>query len=183
MVSSNHTNSALLESELARLMAKWDRKHADYLIKIYQGHEDDHGFIDQVISIYLHHSSLEHATTWILKHFIDKGNKLSESKQNLILSKMGELDYWESQLHVLQIIPRMSLTLENAEKIKPIVHGMMHSEKKFVKAAAFEAFLEIVKLFPELKADFSLFCERAIEFESASIRSKVRKVIQQMTSL
>lgn len=64
--------------------------------------------------------------------------------------------------------------------IEPFVRQAMNSKKKFVKASAYQAYFEIVKNIPELQNEFCHICERAFIIESASIKSKVRKIVKEI---
>uniref|UniRef100_UPI00404B1471 hypothetical protein n=1 Tax=Fulvivirga sp. TaxID=1931237 RepID=UPI00404B1471 len=162
-------------------LSGWDRKHTDYLIALYNENSDKADFIDDIINVYLQYNELDHSTTWLIKHHVDEGNRLNESQTNKVLSKINELEYWESLLHLLQLIPTMHLTPKDAKSIEHRILLLMDSEKKFVKAAAYDAYFEIVKIFPQLKNEFYKRCELAIQTESASIRSKVKKLVMKMS--
>ncbi len=165
---------------LREQLLKWDGKHTDFLIEVYVKNQMQSNFLNDIIHLYIKYADLEHATTWIIKYFVYNGNELDQSQTKQIISKIGQLEYWESQLHVLQLISKMSLTSKNVEFMEPSVNSMMESEKKFVKASAYEAYFEMVKLIPKLKDEFIVKCETALEKESASIKSKLRKIIRQV---
>ncbi len=168
------------KNDLTKKLSQWDKKHTDHLKEIYQNYQGNSDFLDTIIDLYTDCGDLEHSTTWIIKHYVDNGKKLSLTQTDKILSKISRLDFWESKLHILQITPQIDLTLKNAELIEPSVNSMMKSDKKFVKAAAYEAYYEIVKLIPELKNEFTILCEHALETESASIKSKVKRILNRI---
>jgi len=169
----------MYKNDLSEKLSKWDRKHRGYLIEIYQENQRNPKFLNTIIDIYINQNrdDLEHSTTWIIKHFLDKGGVLNKIQIDTILSNIGNLNFWESQLHILQITPKVDLTVKNAKLMESNVRAMMKSDKKFVRAAAYEAYFEIVKLIPELKNEFIALCEHALETESASIKSKVKRII------
>ena len=170
----------MTKQDLSEKLSKWDRKHTDYLIEIYQKNQKNPEFLDTIIDVYVNRESLEHSSTWLIKHFTDNGHKLNQTQTDKLLSRLKDLDYWESQLHILQIIPKVDLTLKNATLIESSINELMKSSKKFVKAAAYEAYYEIVNLMPELKNDFVIRCEHALETESASVRSKVNRILKRI---
>lgn len=170
----------MTSKNLIKQLSGWDRKHTDYLIALYNENSNKVDFIDVIINVYLQSNDLDHSTTWLIKHFVDEGNRLNDSQTDKVLSKINELEYWESLLHLLQLIPTMRLTPKNAKSIEHCVHSLMSSEKKFVKAAAYDAYFEIVKIFPKLRNEFHMRCEDALQNESAAIRSKVKKLVIQM---
>jgi len=179
-VSTYLSEPRMNKNDLSKELSKCDRKHTDHLIEIYQNNQGKPEFLDKIIDVYVSCDDLEHSTTWLIKHFIDNGTKLSQTQADKVLANISKLDFWESKLHILQITPKINLTLKNAKLIEPSVNTMMKSDKKFVKAAAYEAYFEIVKLIPELRNEFTILCENALETESASIKSKVKRILKQI---
>jgi len=169
-------------TDLKERLRKWDGKHTNYLIAIYRQQVDDPAFINAIIQLYLKHIELQPATTWIIKHFVDNGDKLNQAQIDKILSGVNSLEHWEAQLHILQLIPKFQLSTKNAEYIEPFVREKLTTEKKFVKASAYEAYYEIVKAYPALTNEFRILCEEALANESASVRAKVRKICAKMTA-
>ena len=165
------------EEKLRNDLLKWDRKHTDYLKRIYARHEHDSGFINSIIGLFLMENELGHATSWLLKHHIDNGRNFGQEEVDRIFEKIGEPTYWETQLHLLQILPNVPKTPKQMAMIEPHIRELLDAEKKFVKAAAYQAYLEIVKLFPELKNEFSTICQKALKKESASLKVKIRSVL------
>ncbi len=168
--------------DLEEKLRRWDGKHTNYLIAIYQQQVYDSAFVDAIIQLYLKHIELQSATTWIIKHFVDNGNKLNQAQIDKILSEVNMLEHWEAQLHILQLIPQFQVSTKNAESVEPFVREKLTSEKKFVKAAAYEAYYEIVKVYTALANEFRILCEEALANESASVRAKVRKIYAKMTA-
>lgn len=158
----------------------WDGKHIEYLIQWYADHVNDSSFVDSLIQLYVEDRATRKATSWLLKHHSDNQQVFNNSQKELILSIVEELEDWEIQLHILQLIPKFSINEKVAEQIEPFVRVKMNSDKKFVKATAYEAYFEIVKIYPELKNEFQLLCEEALRVESASIKAKVRKIFKEI---
>ena len=172
-------NKELLKTTLF----KWDRKHTDFLINIYCKNLQSPCFISDIIEIYSTKIELEHSTSWIIKHHIDNGKDLEQEQTEKMLRKIGELNYWESQLHLLQIIPKVSLTEKLVEFIEPKIRELLDSEKKFVKAAAYEAYFEVVNFYPDLKNEFRIICEEAINKESASVKVKIKRILNKLITV
>ncbi len=168
------------KGKLTDLLSQWDRKHTDFLKSIYKKGCLKPSFINDLIKIYSTSNEFECSTSWILKHHFDNGKKLKEEQTDLVLKKLEELEYWENQLHLLQIIPKVHLTQRQTESIEPVIRKLLKSEKKFVKAAAFEAYFEVVKLFPLLKNEFLIICEDALVKESASVKVKIRRILNKL---
>lgn len=165
---------------LKMALLQWDRRRTDFLMELYEEKNEGRQFMDYLIQIYSNDSGLEHATSWLIKHHMDKGNQLTAAQLNELFKKLGDLDYWESQLHILQIIAKVNLTKDQIPAVEPWIKRWMSSDKKFVKAAAFEAYWQIVKVLPELKSQFRLTCENALNKESASVKVKIRRILNKL---
>ncbi len=172
-----------MKTDLKTLLQEWDGIHTEYLQAVYHSHVKDEKFFDTLIHLYLSNTQLQRVTSWLIKHHYDHNNQLSQDQIVKILSHVDKLEHWESQLHILQLIPSFDLDIQSAESIEPFIKKTLQSEKKFVKAAAYEAYFEVVKLKPGLQREFKLMCEEALKKESASIKSKVKKIIEKLTSV
>jgi hypothetical protein len=170
-----------MKTDLKTLLQEWDGTHTEYLQAVYRSHVKDEKFFDTIIRLYLSSTQLKRITSWLIKHHYDYNNQLSQDQIIKILSHVDKLEHWESKLHILQLIPSFDLDIQNAESIEPFIKKALRSEKKFVKAAAYEAYFEIVKLKPGLQREFKSMCEEALKKESASIKSKVKKIIEKLT--
>ena len=49
-----------------------------------------------------------------------------------------------------------------------------------MKAAAFEAYFEIVKQYSELKNEFKQLCELTLDRESAAVKVKIKRILTQI---
>lgn len=171
---------SLDKKEFVGYLLEWDNKHTDYLKHIYSEYINKSNFISITIKLFLKDESLEHPTSWLIKYHYDNKNTLAKEDVKSILLNIKNLKYWGSELHILQIIPKIQLTTRLAEKIEFEICNKLKSKNKFVRAAAYEAYLEIVRVIPELKEEFRTVCNDAIERESASVKVKIKRVLKQI---
>ncbi len=165
----------LLKEELEA----WDGIKMEYLTSIYRKYAN-RDQIDLVIQIFLNDPSLQVASSWLLKHHIDEKAAFTKSQMNKILLHLEELNEWAAQLHILQIIPHTGLTRNQAVTLEPIISKAMQSDRKFVRAAAFEAYFEVVKNIQSLQNEFHLHCEDSLEKEPASVKVKIRRILEKL---
>jgi hypothetical protein len=165
---------------LKRQLEDWDGKHVEYLKSVYLDHSASESFFDQLIDWSNADPDLQTACTWLIKHHYNEKESLTASQVRSLLQIGDQMKHWEAQLHVLQLIPMMDIDAAMAETTEPFVRQSLSAENKFVKAAAYEAYFEIVKQVPELKTEFRLLCEEAYEKESASVRVKLRRILQKV---
>ncbi|NHE59934.1 hypothetical protein [Cyclobacterium plantarum] len=163
---------------LKELYLQWDGTHTNLLKEVYEANCSDTSFIPLTITLFAKNNELEVSTTWILKHHVEKGGEIAANDLEQLLKRGATLRNWESQLHFLQIIPKISLSKKQAEQLEPSIRPLLFSDKKFVKAAAFTAYFEVVKLIPELQNEFRLICEDALEKSSASVKVRIRRILQ-----
>jgi oligoendopeptidase F len=154
----------------------WEGKRVEYLIACYKEFCNTESFIENTIVLYLENSALEKPITWLLKHYYDNNNQLETKQIDLILSHANQLNHWESQLHILQLIPKFKISRKQAEMSIEFVTKALVSTKKFVRATAYEAYFEVTQVIPELKQEFKHQCELALNRESASVQVKIRRI-------
>jgi hypothetical protein len=165
---------------LKELYLQWDGTHTAYLKNLYREYRDDPALIPATLALLETAQAVEVSCSWVLKHHVDQGEMLSSDQVDQLVKKMAGLRFWESRLHLLQIIPNVSLTPAHAEQLEPSIRPLLFADKKFVKAAAFTAYFEIVTLIPELQHEFRLICEDALEKASASVNVRIRRVLKHL---
>lgn len=163
---------------LKALYFQWDGTHTNLLKEVYEANCSDTSFIPLTITLFAKNNELEVSTTWILKHHVEKGGEIAAAELERFLEKGAALRDWESQLHFLQIIPKISLSKKQAEHLEHSIRPLLFVDKKFVKAAAFTAYFEVVKLIPELQTEFRLICEDELEKSSASVKVSIRRILK-----
>lgn len=168
------------KQHLENLLFKWDKKHTDYLKSIYRANIHNPSFIQLLIDLYLTNTPSELPASWLIKHYCDTGETLTQVQVEQILNNFDALTDWGSRLHILQIIPKIQLTEQLAEQIEPEIRKLLKSDNKFVKAAAYEAYFEIVRLFPEFSDEFKRICENALASESASVKVKIKRILKKL---
>ncbi|WP_143155888.1 hypothetical protein [Cyclobacterium lianum] len=168
------------QSTLKEVYLKWDGTHIGHLKTLYQESIDDASFIPHTIALLTAGKGVEVPGSWVVKHHVEQGNLLNTTQVDQLVRCLGALHYWQAQLHLLQIIPMISLTEEQAEHLEPVVRNHLSSDRAFVKASAFAAYFEIVKFFPGLKNEFRLLSEDSLEKVSASVKVKIRRILNQL---
>lgn len=158
----------------------WDEKRTDVLKVLYEAQIDKLEFIHLIVQWFLTKKELELATSWLIKHHIDSQQTLKEKSVTEVISHLKNLTYWGSQLHIIQIIPKIKLTKQLAEGIENEIFIKLKSDNKFVRASAYEAYFEVVKLFPDLKNEFEAMCLDAFERESASVKVKIKRILNKI---
>ncbi|MBT8258065.1 MAG: hypothetical protein KJO49_06305 [Bacteroidia bacterium] len=154
----------------------WDGIHMDHLKSIYIQFLNDPEFFNNITE-WSSDINLQAASTWLIKHHYDSGEELNETQIDRLIGISSELVQWEAQLHILQILPKIEFATEQLILIDDFARRCLKSENKFVRAWAYQGMFELYKYSVVDKEELRSLCEIAMETESASIKSKVRKII------
>ena len=166
--------------ELSKALANWEGTHTQYLKDLYQKHVSQSNFFADLVQISLKHPTLQPGATWLIKHHFDQGRKVEQAALSPLLSNPIELKAWEAQLHLLQILPHLPLTVEFFPPLESFVRSCLSHTNKFVRAWAYQGMYELSNLVPELKPELITRCQQALEEESASVKVRVRKVLEKI---
>ncbi|MBQ4820292.1 hypothetical protein [Aquimarina sp. MMG016] len=166
-----------MKNQLVKILNNWDGKHIEYLINCYDQYADDNTFFDILIEITYGQTELQTATTWIIKHHYDGKKSLSESLADQLLSSINQLKNWGAKLHILQLLPKIHITKNTVNPVDQFVRKCLNDDNKFVRAWSYQGLYEVSKHIPEYESELRSLCKRAMQTESASIRSRVRKVL------
>ncbi|WP_109437138.1 hypothetical protein [Aquimarina sp. AU119] len=169
-----------MESNLIHILKKWDGIHTDYLIACYDHNHHDISFFESLVNITYNNTALQTATTWLIKHHYDHKKELPQHLINELLGNSTQLKNWESKLHILQLLPKVLISTSVINTLDLFVRACIISEKKFVRAWGYQGFYEVTKHIPEYKQELRVLCQNAIQTESASIKSKVRKILMHL---
>ena len=94
-------------SELKLVLSDWDNKHTDYLMTCYNSYCNATHFIPELIQL-LSNEKLQKASSWLLKYHSEQSQFTSLQIANIIVST-SVLQHWESQLHILQMLPKLHI--------------------------------------------------------------------------
>ena len=167
----------MLDTDLLSKLRQWDGVRVEYLKELYIANSSSIDFFDKLVTICVNEQTLENAATWLIKHHYDNGRTLPEFLTERLLAGCKNLKNWEAKLHVLQIIPHVTLSEKSTIIIDEFVRECLADNNKFVRAWAYNGFYVLTKYIPELKTELELICQRAMETESAAVKSRVRKII------
>jgi hypothetical protein len=157
-------------------LREWDGVHIEYLTRIYAAHYLDLIFFHTLISICINDQSLQKPTTWLIKHHYDNGHTLPCDLTEKLLTTCKNIENWEAKLHLLQLLPYIKLTEKSIIITEDFTRKCLKDNNKFVRAWAYNGIYELTKYIPELNNELESICKIAMETESASVKSKVRKI-------
>jgi hypothetical protein len=158
-------------------LRSWDGIHVDYLTQLYAANLSKVDFFEDLITICVNEPDLQKTTTWLIKHHYDKGYTLSEILTERLLTSCKTVENWEAKLHLLQLLPHFKLTEKSITITYDFARNCLTDKNKFVRAWAYSGLYELTKYIPDMRTELEFICQKAMETESASIRSKVKKIL------
>ena len=156
-------------------LGSWDGKSAAVLQSIYERHSADADFLPTLLAR-LADVHLQRAATWLLKRHIELGNSLSATECRSVLGSLAAQEDWESKLHLLQCLPHLSVAEEGREGLEAFLDACVRSDRKFVRAWAYNGFNELALRFPQYRDAVDELLARASESEAASVRARIRNL-------
>lgn len=171
-MENNMTNS-----ELINKLKLWDGVHIEYLTELYRANFSKLDFFENLATLCVTEQDLQKITTWLIKYHYDNGHTLSQLITEKLMTSCKTVKNWEAKLHILQLLPYFNLTDKSIALADDFARNCLTDKNKFVRAWAYNGLYELTKYIPEMKTELEFICQRAMETESAAIKSKVRKII------
>lgn len=166
-----------MTSALSEEIGSWDGKSAAALQSTYERHRDEADFVATILA---HVADVEsqRAATWLLKKHLEAGNSLSAAECRTVLGVLSDQVHWESKLHVLQCLPHLDIREDDCGGLENFLNSCIRSEKKFVRAWAYNGFNELSTCFPRYREKVDGMLARASESEAASVRARIRNILK-----
>ncbi|MDE0138271.1 MAG: hypothetical protein OXM57_07155 [bacterium] len=162
-------------SALSEEIASWDGKSSAILQLTYQCHSDEDGFLATVLE-HISDVALQRAATWLLKRHLEDGNSLSVAACRAVFRGLSVQEHWEAKLHILQCLPYVDIPEDDIVGLEQFLDACLESERKFVRAWAYNGFNELALRFPRYREEVDAMLARAGESESASVRARIRNM-------
>ena len=157
---------------------EWDGIHMDFLKGIYNNNSTNPIFFINLVDLLTTHVDLQTPSTWLIKHHYDQNGELAKPLIKKLLQKANKLEFWEAQLHLLQILPKVEIPEIALIPVDDLVKVGLKSKNKFVRAWAFQGYYELTKSIPEYTDELILLCNDALQIESPSVKVRINKILQ-----
>ncbi len=155
----------------------WDGKSTDDISSVYEKYHSKPNFIDNILS-QIHDVSIQKGGTWLLKKWLESGNKLKVEHIKIIYDSLHVLEHWESKLHVLQILQYMPIDSVQKTKVESFLRITLTDDNKFIRAWSYNGFYELASQHPEYMEEVKQFFEIALQDEAASVKARIRNIIK-----
>jgi len=162
---------------LSEEIATWDGKSVASLQSTYERHRADEDFVATVLA---HVADVEsqRAATWLLKRHLEAGDSLTAADCRTVLGVLSDQNHWESKLHVLQCLPYLDIREEDRAGLEKFLDAGIRSEKKLVRAWAYNGFNELAMRFPRYREAVDGMLAGVGESEAASVRARIRNILK-----
>lgn len=171
-----------MNTNLIDKLKAWDGVHIEYLTDLYNTDKTNADFLGNLVTICINEQDLQKTATWLIKHHYDSGQVLPKPLIKKLLTACNNVKIWEAKLHLLQLLQHFELTEKTIIITENFARNCMTDNNKFVRAWAYNGLYELTKYIPELKTELEFICQRAMETESASIKSKVKKILLNLSN-
>ncbi len=121
----------------------------------------------------------ENANTWLLKRYLEKGNRLPANIEIRILDLLPHLSGWEAKLHLLQILPFITVPKSRSSTIRVILLALIRENNKFIRAWAYNGLYHLQTCHPEYKTEMITLLNKAYSSEAPSIKARIRNILRE----
>jgi len=166
-----------LSLNLATEIANWNGHCAADIEEIFESYFSDADFINHLIK-FLDDELLQSGASWLLKHYFETKGVVDESQADQILSKLYQLNIWQAQLHILQSLAYIPISIDKKENVEYFLRNNLSSENKYVRAWAYDGFYLLSTQFSEYAVEVEQFFEMAMKNEAPSVKARIRNSIK-----
>lgn len=162
---------------LEQEIAAWDGKSSDYIREIYESNHRQPDFVDNIIKLTID-ATYQKGSTWLLKVWLESGNKLEKRQIRKIYDLLNKLEHWEAKLHVLQRISFMPIEQKMGNKVNAFLRKTRTDQNKFIRAWSYNGYYELAKQHPEYLNETKQLFEMAERDEAASVKARIRNIMK-----
>lgn len=158
-------------------MAKKSPINLKELERYYDLNHENEDFSDNLLN-QLPDDEFENANTWLLKRYLENGNRLPENSEIKILDLLPHLSSWEAKLHLLQILPYITVPKSRSATIRKILLALIEENNKFIRAWAYNGLYYLQTCHPEYKTEMIILLNKAYSNEAPSIKARIRNILR-----
>lgn len=170
--------------DLKQEIEQWDGKNKQAILATFNHHHESAGFLSALTSL-LSHKSTERGSSWLLKHHFDNdGPPLTKAHETEIRASLPQLDHWEAKLHILQILPHLSIPTVGEETLEAFLNEGIKAKKNLVRAWSYYGLALFAAQFPQKRDGIaSLLKERSEAETGGSVRVRIHKALRMLKTI
>lgn len=145
---------------------------------IYDRHADNPALGTELVSL-LADPVLQKPASWLLRRTLEAGQTLSVRQAQPLFRSLSGLVDWETRLQILQSLPYLTIGKRDVKPLEAFLRDCLAGTNKFVRAWAYNGFHELALQHDGFQAEVDQLLAQALEDEAASIKARVRNILQQ----
>jgi len=162
---------------IKREIAAWDGKSAADIKAIYDARNAESSFADTIIAL-SSTEACEKGATWLLKAWLEAGNKLEQCQISKIYRSLDQLKHWEAKLHILQSIPFMTIADDESRNVYNFLVLTLNDQNKFVRAWSYNGLYELSRHHSRYRNESKQYFEMAMRDEAPSVKARIRNIMK-----
>lgn len=166
-----------LQQQLESVCSQWDGKDTHILREAFEQWCDSSGFVVTLVDLTQKDNCVVPAT-WMLKNWADQKRSFTLDQQVCILEILHHGLPWEAALHLLQLMPFLTIPEGHAEFVADQLRELVQHKVKFVRAWSINGFDVLSRQHREYDAEAEAIFAMAEQTEAASIRARVRNILK-----
>jgi hypothetical protein len=162
---------------LLQHLNNWDGKSTDELQTLFDRHFEDSGFLDFIIE-HLQFADYEVATSWLLKAWLETGDKIQTNHSEQVVCSLRKLKHWQAKLHILQCFKHIKVVETAKQDTYRLLRISLSDDNKFIRAWSYDGLFHLSRQYPEFKKEVRELIEIAQHDEAASVKARIRNLIK-----
>ena len=164
------------EDALAEAIEAWDGKSKAAIVEVHNelsGADED--YLDILVDC-IAEDDLSDGATWLLKHALENGTKVADLPDlSEALEAATHSARWPTQLHLLQVLPRLDLAGDLRQPAQGLVFTALGSKRAMVRAWAYAGADHLATTHADLRMRVMKILERARDEETAaSVQARLK---------
>lgn len=151
----------------------WDGKSRADILAVYARFSDVPDFAQRLTAA-ASQPDMADGATWMLKHWTEQGGIFPDAVA--VIATGAAAQSWPAQLHVLQMLPAMTLTQAERTAAEELAFRAIASDRAMVRAWGYSACDQLGNAFPDLAVRVSALLDVARAEETAgSVRARLKR--------
>lgn len=160
---------------LETALNRWNGTCKTDLEAIYKEFYRQNDFASQLIPLLRQKQQL--AASWLLKDYLQDGNKISDDLKLEFYRAIHLAKDWHTQLHFLQSLPFLRPVPDGKKsKLASFLRAGIIADNKFVRAWAYNGFYDLAQDYPEYQQEANQLIEMGKRDEPASVQARLKQL-------
>jgi len=158
-------------------LGKFDGKRTAPLDKVAQQILHRKGIVNELIAFAQSNDiKIQSAATWLLKNLNEQSHLFSEVQTVNLIGLLSNLNNWDAKLHVLQILPSLTIPSQQFDPLQRNLKENTRSENKLLRAWSFNGLAVLADQHSSLRTEVNGILSSAQNDEAASVRARIRQI-------